>query len=96
VQEEINGHAPTCTHTRVHTHTHARTHLFNEDFKCATCVRACARARVYIDAPVLHAVRVPADRLTTVVVRDSASAALTEVRCETVVNCAGARGCELS
>ncbi len=50
------------------------------------------RARVYIDAPVLHAVRVPADRLTTVVVRDSASAALTEVRCETVVNCAGARG----
>ena len=56
------------------------------------CERACARARVYIDAPVLHAVRVPADRLTTVVVRDSASAALTEVRCETVVNCAGARG----
>jgi glycerol-3-phosphate dehydrogenase len=54
-----------------------------------------ARARVYIDAPVLHAVRVPADRLTTVVVRDSASAALTEVRCETVVNCAGARGCAL-
>jgi hypothetical protein len=25
------------------THTHARTHLFNDDFKCATCKRACAR-----------------------------------------------------
>ncbi len=86
-------HAPTLGYT----HTHARTHLFTEDFKCATCERACvrARARVCIDAPVLHAVRVPADRLTTVVVRDSASAALTEVRCETVVNCAGARGCAL-
>ncbi len=87
-------HAPTLGYT--HTHTHMRAHISLTKILSArrASVRACvrARARVYIDAPVLHAVRVPADRLTTVVVRDSASAALTEVRCETVVNCAGARG----